>query len=60
MKKKPTVVSTTAVTSVQLQSSSITDANKEDEKQEQLLQRKMTIATEGFATIKYPEKGITR
>ena len=54
MKKKP------AVTSVQPQSSSITDATKEDEKQEQLLQRKMTIATEGFATIKYPEKGITR
>jgi tRNA isopentenyl-2-thiomethyl-A-37 hydroxylase MiaE len=50
MKKKP------AVTSVQPQSSSITDATKEDEKQEQLLQRKIALATEGFATIKYFEK----
>ena len=60
MKKRPAVVSTAAVTSVQPRSSSIPGANKEDEKQEQLLQLKMTLATEGFATIKYPEKGITR
>ena len=55
MKKKLAVVA-----SVQPWSSSIPDANKEDEKQEQLLQRRVTLATEGFATIKYPEKAFTR
>ncbi|MFL6381192.1 MAG: hypothetical protein ACJ72S_07875, partial [Nitrososphaeraceae archaeon] len=49
--KKNIVTSTAAVTSVQ-PGSSIHDTNKE----EQLLQRKITLATEGFATIKYPEK----
>jgi hypothetical protein len=59
MKKNDTVTATiAAVTSVQLQSSSIPDTNKEkeEEKQEQFLQRKITLATEGFATIKYSEK----
>jgi hypothetical protein len=49
--KKNIVTSTAAVTSVQ-PGSSIHDTNKE----EQLLQRKIILATEGFATIKYPEK----
>ena len=53
---KTTVTATAAVTSVQPQSSSIPDANKEEEKQEQLLQLKITLITEGFPTIKYPEK----
>jgi hypothetical protein len=56
MKKKPTVTVTAAVTSVQPQSSSIPDVNVDDEKGEQLLQRKITLATEGCAKIKYPEK----
>jgi integrase/recombinase XerD len=56
MKKKPAVTVTAAVTSVQPQSSSTPDATEEDGKQEQLLQRKITLATEGFAKIKYPEK----
>jgi hypothetical protein len=48
---------TVTATSVQPQSSSIPDANKEEqEKQEQLLQRKITLVTEGLATIKYSEK----
>jgi hypothetical protein len=45
------------VTSVQPQSLSIPDTTKEEgkEKQEQLSQRKITQAIEGFAIIKYPE-----
>ncbi|MFL6401133.1 MAG: hypothetical protein ACJ72J_16350, partial [Nitrososphaeraceae archaeon] len=53
MKKNNTVTATAAVTSVQPRSTSIPDTDKEEER---LLQRKITLATEGFATIKYPEK----
>ena len=54
---KTTVTATAAVTSVQPHSSSVPDTNKVGEEgEEQLLQRKIALATEGFATIKYPEK----
>ena len=57
--KKNTIAETAAVTSVQPQSSvSDTNKEKEEEKQEQLLQRKIALATEGFAAIKYPEKAL--
>ena len=49
-----------AVTSVQPKSSSIPDINKEEEKQEQLLQRKISLATEGFATIKYHDTHLVK
>ncbi|MFL6424217.1 MAG: hypothetical protein ACJ71R_11585 [Nitrososphaeraceae archaeon] len=49
-----------AVTSVQPKSSSIPDTNKEEEKQEQLLQRKISLATEGFATIKYRDTHLVK
>ena len=49
-----------AVTSVQPKSSSIPDTNKEEEKQEQLLQRKISLATEGFATIKYHDTHLVK
>jgi hypothetical protein len=48
MNKKPAVASTAAITSVQPQSSSIPAINVEDEKGEQLLQRKIILTTEGF------------
>ena len=47
---------TAPVASVQPKSSIPTTTREEGkEKQEQLSQRKITQATEGFATIKYPE-----
>src|SRR5919202_1519377 len=55
--KRNITAATTAITSVQPHSSSIPDANREgQDKQEHLLQRKIDLATEGFAAIKYPEK----
>jgi uncharacterized protein YihD (DUF1040 family) len=49
---------TASVASVQTQSSIANNTSREygKEKQEQLLQRKITQATDGFPTIKYPEK----